>query len=354
MKYAIIIFVALIAHGCSIAQFVSFYGTIQKGKVRSYSEISYSAESRFGEIEKGERERTGRMQFRGVPDHMIKYDDNGNQIEENRYKSDGSLESMWTSEYEYDDKGNVIEKNRYGSYGWFWTSEYEYDDNENLVEEKDSNSEGVLESKTTYEYDDNENLIEEKEYIFDKDGNPIVDSEHSYKYDDNGNLIGEMFFDCCELRNTISYKYDDNGNLIGEMFFDCCEILLLNNAYDDKGNQIEMIEYDTSYSYYQETYKYEFDKLGNWIKKIVFSRYEDDSRGNTAPESFYYLDLDGDGYGSENNWKWAVNAPPGYVSDNTDSDDNEASIHPNTHEIEEERYIGEQIFILEREYEYFD
>ena len=57
------------------------------------------------------------------------------------------------------------------------------------------------------------------------------------------------------------------------------------------------------------------------------------SGGNTTTESFYYPDADGDGYGGGNNWVWAVNAPPGYVSDNTDCDDDDTSINPNASEI---------------------
>ena len=57
------------------------------------------------------------------------------------------------------------------------------------------------------------------------------------------------------------------------------------------------------------------------------------SGGNTATESFYYPDADGDGYGGDNNWVWAVNAPPGYISDNTDCDDTASSINPDGTEI---------------------
>ena len=57
------------------------------------------------------------------------------------------------------------------------------------------------------------------------------------------------------------------------------------------------------------------------------------SNGNAATESFYYPDTDGDGYGSDNNWVWAVNAPPGYISDNTDCDDNDAAVYPGATDI---------------------
>ena len=92
------------------------------GKVRSYSEISYEVENRFGKIEKGKR---GHEYFFET-DYQSKYDEKGNKIEENRYDSDGSLEEKST--YKYDEKGNKIERNRY-------------------------NSDGSLDSKETYKYE---------------------------------------------------------------------------------------------------------------------------------------------------------------------------------------------------------
>ena len=47
----------------------------------------------------------------------------------------------------------------------------------------------------------------------------------------------------------------------------------------------------------------------------------------------YYQDSDGDGYGNPNVAVQACSAPSGYVSDNTDCDDNNSAAHPNATEI---------------------
>ncbi len=50
----------------------------------------------------------------------------------------------------------------------------------------------------------------------------------------------------------------------------------------------------------------------------------DDNAGN-----LYYMDFDQDGYGDQNDWVRVCNQPSGYITDNTDCDDNDGSEHPN-------------------------
>jgi hypothetical protein len=50
-------------------------------------------------------------------------------------------------------------------------------------------------------------------------------------------------------------------------------------------------------------------------------------------ETTYYRDADGDGYGDSNDFIQACLAPPGYILDNTDCDDNKSGMNPGTDEI---------------------
>ena len=157
MKYTIIVLVALFAQSCSNEKVENGW-TIEnlQGKVLSYSEFSYKAVDRFGNIEKGKRERNDSWDR----DLQRKYDEKGNNIENNWYNSDGSLDSKWT--YKYDEKGNNIEENRYNSDGSLyskWT--YKYDEKGNNIESNRYKSDGSLDSKWTYKYE------------FDKQGNWI-------------------------------------------------------------------------------------------------------------------------------------------------------------------------------------
>src|SRR5690606_10874293 len=107
MKYTIIVLVALFAQSCSNEKVENGW-TIEnlQGKVLSYSEFSYKAVDRFGNIEKGKRERNDSWDR----DLQRKYDEKGNNIESNRYNSDGSLFSKWTYKYEFDKQGNWIKR----------------------------------------------------------------------------------------------------------------------------------------------------------------------------------------------------------------------------------------------------
>ena len=137
MKYAIIIFVVLITQSCSNEKIENDWTRNNlQGKVLSYSEFSYKAENRFGNVVKGKRKRKSKW----LSDIQKKYNEKGNQVESNRYNSDGSLIGKRT--YKYDEKGNKIESN------WY-------------------NSDGSLDSKTT------------RKYEFDKQGNWLmrIDSE---------------------------------------------------------------------------------------------------------------------------------------------------------------------------------
>src|SRR3990172_4528225 len=69
------------------------------GKVKSLKAFTYEAVEKFGEVTKGERDER-------VTTHHI-FNGQGNKIEENLYKADGSLEEKLT--YQYDSKGNKIE-----------------------------------------------------------------------------------------------------------------------------------------------------------------------------------------------------------------------------------------------------
>ena len=82
-----------------------------KGNVKSVREISYKAVKKSGVIQKGKR-RTIKHRY-GYDDYII-FNDKGNIVEKNYYKSNESL-VKYKHTYKYDDKGNKIEKNWYKS-----------------------------------------------------------------------------------------------------------------------------------------------------------------------------------------------------------------------------------------------
>lgn len=137
------------------------------------SEFSYEAKERFGKIEKGNRIRSNDFDF------QIKYDDQGNRIEENGYNSDGNLSFKYT--YKYDDQGNRIEVNEY-------------------------NSDGSIYGRCTYKYNEKGNRIEENEY--DTDDSLSYKYTYKYEYDTYGNWVKRIDFEDEIPRYILEREYE--------------------------------------------------------------------------------------------------------------------------------------------------
>lgn len=214
----------------------------------------------------------------------------------------------------YNTKGNITEIESYIS-AWHTLSlngdrefrcVYNYDKNENLVEEKFFNSDGSLNGFTTYKYDHIGNRIEEIYYDksnhvsekttfkYVKKGNEVEETRYDSdggldfrcvsKYDEKGNGIEHNGYNS---DGSLSFKrqcrYDDIGNMIEEVVYEDEEVLVVDKfgkaevtslnyhyfyKYDNKGNIIECYGSNPKNPI---KYKYEFDSIGNWIKKIEFS-----------------------------------------------------------------------------------
>ena len=241
MKHSLallVLFVALIAQSCSNEKIENDWTRDNlQGKVLSYSEFSYEAKKRFGNIEKGKRTYYG---------HNNKYDKNGNVTEQNDYNLDGSLRSKET--YKYDENGNETEKNYY-------------------------NSDGSLKRKYTSKYDEKGYKIERYQYPY-SDGR-IAGHTTIYKYDKNGNEIecDNCGFDGTAVDYKKTHKYDEKGNKIESkgILDDGSLHFKRSFEYDENGNETERNSYNSDGSLdYKYTSKYEFDKQGNWIKRIEF------------------------------------------------------------------------------------
>ncbi|CEN52128.1 conserved exported hypothetical protein [Capnocytophaga canimorsus] len=104
---------------------------------------------------------------------------------------------------------------------------------------------------TSYIYNEQGNLIEANRY--NSDGN--LYGKWTYKYDTNGNRIE-------------ANSYNSDGSLSGKTAF----------KYDTNGNRIEANRYNSDGSLYAtDIYTYEYDKYGNWVKRIMYN--------NDKPES---------------------------------------------------------------------
>jgi hypothetical protein len=186
-----------------------------KGRVSTLTESHYSAIERFGETQKGGLEYK----------YIYKYDTNGNQIEVNGYSNI---------------PGIIDGRER--------KTIYKYDTNGNKIEESWYDPDGSLSLITIFKYDSRGNQIEAN--CYNSDGSLLI-SRSTYKYDSRGNKIEDNFcfpYPVCDSGDKYTFKYDSRGNQIEE------------NRYNSDGS----LEY-------KHTFKYdEYDKTGNWVRKIKF------------------------------------------------------------------------------------
>lgn len=188
------------------------------------------------------------------------YDEKGNHIESNYYNDNGSLSSK--QKYKYDKQNNNIEWAEYYSDGSLKRKEkYSYDGNGNLISYLNYRFDGSLLIGYTFNYDERGNIIHDSSLI------AVLGDQHNYIYDDSNRLIEESSFN-----SRTTYSFDGNGNVVEESQY-IGTLLRLDDKYeyDSHGNITGYTRYAANGDIVKEksvTWKYEYDKNGNWIKLI--------------------------------------------------------------------------------------
>src|SRR6266852_3732156 len=144
-----------------------------------------------------------------------------------------------------------------------------FDAKGNLTEEDSYDSDGTVKAKAVYTYAAKDNRAEEVSYkprwrFFDGP----VDSKDVYTYDEKGNLTEEASYNSDgTLRSKTIYTYDAKRNLLEEVVYHPDGTVRSKTicTYDAKGNRTEETFYNADLQK-KETYTYEGDSFGNWIK----------------------------------------------------------------------------------------
>ena len=153
----------------------------------------------------------------------------------------------------------------------------EYDKDGNKTEWNRYNLDGSLDKKSTYKYDEKGNRIEKNSYNSDGSYSTVnnFDGKSTYKYDEKGNITERVLrSDSAQEKRKYTSKYDEKGNKIENNRYNSDGSLSFKytSKYDEKGNKIENNEYNSDGSLdKKKTYEYEYDKQGNWIKRIEFT-----------------------------------------------------------------------------------
>ncbi len=261
-----------------------------KGQVKSIRTETFEAEEKFGEIQKGESEKSyfsllllslydvsilfensfyeftkhGKLKTMEFIDEdysrktTFVYDDSGNIMEE-VYRFDEEFKQ--TTKYNYE-KGKLVSSVADNKNGKELRAHYMFE-GELIKEVVDKNEEGGILSKIEYSYKDG--VQTESVYLAEKLMNEC-------KRDFSGRIL-ETFTTFKNERTMIFYEGDNVFPSEMKTYRDdeICHKLEL--TLDDKSNIIEIREIDEDgdvETKYEFTYK--FDKKGNWIE---LSTYED-------------------------------------------------------------------------------
>lgn len=187
----------------------------------------------------------------------IAYDAQENQV--NRIK------------YEFDKNGNTIAELHFGTSEVIeHKTEYKYNENNQKVNETHYNKEGKTDYTTIYQY--NGDLLISAET---SNGKGEVSYIEKNEYDKNGNLTSHYVFDKFEgVPTNEEYTYDTEGNRIQWTSYRNEKVTLkAAYTYDDHNNMTKALTVDGDGNVIEsKLYNYEYDKQGNWIRKIFINQ----------------------------------------------------------------------------------
>lgn len=180
---------------------------------------------------------------------FIKYDTNGNVVEETNYRATGQI--LAVSTYRYDKAGNRLEYIKYkgDKQDVSYKQEFIYDSKNNKLMESGFN--GVEDYKNSYRYDGLGNLVEIKYFV-----NGNLDEKRILEKNANVTLIKVYNFED-KFLYTITNTYDTDGNLLEEVKTEKdVEARKTNYEYDHEQNLNEEVKYFYGNFTYRQKFVY--------------------------------------------------------------------------------------------------
>lgn len=230
--------------------------------VKSVKVTTYEAESKFGEIIKGDLDWSGHYfsEFNSVGNivSLTEYDDEGDIDGVTKYKYNNDNNVINVSEYDY--KGNLDFEYTYeydGSLMSKITATFKYSDEDNVYVTDIKREGNTIKEKITHLNGELSSIVKYSKY--DKTGAEWTQYDKDGKEKGKGSSI--LNKDGKVSRYNINEKefYEVNWNEKGlPSYLKNAE--LYNNSFISYDNGNESILY----------IEYEYDKKGNWIKQIIY------------------------------------------------------------------------------------
>ncbi len=215
----------------------------------------------------------------------------------------------------FDEKGNATAQevfNPDGSHRWKLAWGHAYDAKGRETETTFLNAKGALTSRAVFVYDERGRKVEATFYT----SGGAVNHVERFDYDERGRKTREAHLNADgTLRNTQVYTYDAAGRLTEWSLHTPDGALYQRNVhtydekgretewliyrgdgtpsigqkyvYDESGNVTESLRYGNGVPLRRETYIYEFDARGNWVKRRVVREALKDGGSRTEIEMNY-------------------------------------------------------------------
>jgi len=167
------------------------------------------------------------------------YDRKGNLKGENIYLDSEYVQAK--NLFQYDSQNRKIAETSYSKDKVLYTTEYEYS-GKNLIRKETKDADGKLLSSEKTAYDEKGNPV--ARYSYDSYDN--AETKDEFIYDKNNNLIQWNLARNNAKEMQVDYTYDGHNNITAT------------KAINGKGEIMD-----------DHTYTYEYDKEGNWTKKII-------------------------------------------------------------------------------------
>jgi hypothetical protein len=174
----------------------------------------------------------------------------------------GKVKSMTVTTFPVDESGKIIDSS------FLAKTSYMYDSHGNKIEEihyyPDSASDLI-----TFKYDLGGKKVE-KRWL---DTNDELDHLATFRYDKKGHKIEKRWSEKNgSLMKKVTYSYDKNGNKTSEEIISIIDSMSERRTFvfDNRHNLVEEIRYNSDDSIpHRYSYRYlEFDKSGNWLKRL--------------------------------------------------------------------------------------
>ena len=182
----------------------------------------------------------------GSPDRKRRsytYDAKGRESERAFLNADGVLTSKAVSTY--DVKGRKVEMTFYNPGGEVnHVEKFEYDDRGKMIREVHLNPDGTIRNASAYTHDASGRLIEWS--LYKPDGS--LSQRRVSTYDEKGRETGWTIY------------RGEGTPALGQR-----------RSYNERGNVVESLRYGNGVLVSRETFTYEFDERGNWVRRRTLS-----------------------------------------------------------------------------------